>query len=147
MPVNDTPCATTDGLIYLASPYSHADEAVREERFRAVCQASAGLMAQGHLIFSPIAHTHPIALAGKLPTDFRFWRRYDETMLRAAGELWVLMLPGWHVSAGVREEIAFMDALGRPVRYVNPRTLRVGNVGCIAREPSGHTEEVGTREQ
>jgi hypothetical protein len=125
------------GLIYLASPYSHADEAVREQRFHAVCEAAARLMDAGHLIFSPIAHSHCIALAGKLPTDYRFWRRYDEAMLRAAGELWVLMLPGWHVSTGVAEETAYATGLGKPVRYVDPCTLRVSRVGCIRREPAG----------
>jgi hypothetical protein len=107
-------------LIYLASPYSHDDAAVRERRFHDVCAAAAALMARGILIFSPIAHTHPIALAGALPTDWEFWKRYDMVMLDASAELWVLMLDGWDRSKGVKGEIEIMRGLGRPVRILTP---------------------------
>jgi hypothetical protein len=43
-------------MIYLASPYSHPDRAVREERFRGACRATAALLRSGHAVFSPIAH-------------------------------------------------------------------------------------------
>ncbi|GIW55540.1 MAG: hypothetical protein KatS3mg082_1944 [Nitrospiraceae bacterium] len=35
------------GMIYLASPYSHPDPAVREERFHAACRAAAALLLAG----------------------------------------------------------------------------------------------------
>lgn len=47
-------------MIYLASPYSHPDPAVEELRFEAACEAACKLMQQGHHVFSPIAHTHPV---------------------------------------------------------------------------------------
>jgi hypothetical protein len=108
------------GLIYLASPYSHEDPAVREERFRIVCRAAARLMAQGNLIFSPIAHSHPIALAGQLPTEWDYWEQYDRAHLLAACELWVLKLAGWQVSRGIACEIEIMKGLGKPVKFIEP---------------------------
>ena len=63
-------------MIYLASPYSHPDPAVRERRFRAACSAAAFLLQAGHAVFSPIAHGHVLAEHG-LPTDWSFWQRFD----------------------------------------------------------------------
>jgi len=34
-------------MIYLASPYSHPDPAVRAERYRAACRATAALLLAG----------------------------------------------------------------------------------------------------
>lgn len=107
------------GLIYLASPYSHPDPAVQEQRFNAVCWAAARLMRDGHLIFSPIAHTHPIAQAGGLPGDWEFWRKYDHAMLDVSAELWVLRLDGWEQSQGVKAEIEYMRGRGKPVRFID----------------------------
>ena|SRR3990172_6784710 len=107
------------GIIYLASPYSDPDPAIIAVRFHAVCQAAARLMSEGHLIFSPIAHTHPIAMAGTLPTGWDFWERYDNAMLNVCSELWILPLDGWENSRGVAAEIEYMHQLGKPVKILN----------------------------
>lgn len=107
------------GMIYLASPYSHDDPEVRERRFRQVCAAAARLMRGGHHIFSPIAHSHPIALAGNLPGDFEYWRAYDEAMIAACAEVWVLRLDGWQDSKGIEAEIMIAASTGKPVRFIN----------------------------
>lgn len=117
-------------LVYLASPYSHPDPAVREARFRAACAAAAHLMRAGVLVFSPIAHTHPIACAGGLPTGWEFWERYDRAVLAACGELAVLKLPGWTESKGIRAEIVIARELGSPVRYVEPADVGLAGCGC-----------------
>lgn len=106
--------------IYLASPYSHPDHAVMEQRFQAVCRVSARLMSEGKLIFSPIAHTHPIAVAGELPRGWDFWERYDVVMVGNAEKLMVLQLPGWDTSKGVAAEIEIAKRLGIPVEYMEP---------------------------
>jgi hypothetical protein len=61
-------------MIYLASPYSHPDPAVREARFREACRAAAKLMRLGQPAFSPIVHGHPIAVYG-LPNGTASGRR------------------------------------------------------------------------
>ena len=107
-----------DGLIYLGSPYSHPEPRVRQRRFELVCAVAAAMMRVGHLVFSPIAHTHPIAEAGDLPKGWDFWKRYDEVMLAASARLVVLKLPGWEESKGIAGEIEIMTAAGKPVLFL-----------------------------
>jgi nucleoside 2-deoxyribosyltransferase len=106
-------------MIYLASPYSHPDAAVREMRFRDACRAAAKLMRLGHTVFSPIAHGHCICTHG-LPTDWRFWEPFDRHHLERCDEVVVLTLDGWDASAGVQAEIRIAIELGKPVRYIEP---------------------------
>lgn len=113
-----TPSETrAEKLIYLASPYSHPDIAVREARFRAVCEVAGAMMRDGLMVISPIAHTHPIALAGDLPLAFDFYAAYDEVLISRCDELHVLMLDGWRESVGVTAEIAIAERLNKPVTY------------------------------
>ena len=107
----------SDGLWYLASPYSHELPEVREERFHLACRASAGLMKRGWLIFSPIAHTHPIAQHG-LPKGWDFWEKYDIQFLNACVGIIVLQIDGWEASKGIEGELRMMDAAGKAVRYM-----------------------------
>jgi hypothetical protein len=107
-------------LVYLASPYSHPDPRVREGRFQSVCQAAAHLMKEGIHVFSPIAHTHPISLAGKLPGDWEYWRAYDEVVLSACGALVVLKLDKWEESKGIQGEVGIAERLLLPTHYVDP---------------------------
>lgn len=105
-------------MIYLASPYSHSDRAVRVYRFELVCRAAAQLMAEGKFIYAPIAHTHSIALHGDLPGGFPFWEAYDRHMMDLSEALIVLMLDGWEASHGVQAEITYMTALRKPITYM-----------------------------
>ncbi|MFW6106533.1 MAG: DUF1937 family protein [bacterium] len=107
-----------DHLIYLASPYSDADPAVEQARFDAVCRSAAALMRQGLLVYSPIAHSHPIARYG-LPTDWAYWQRYDREILACCAEIWVLMLPGWEQSVGVQAEMRLARDMNKRVRLVS----------------------------
>ncbi len=112
-------------LAYLASPYSAPTDAEREARFHDVCVAAAILMNAGHHVLSPIAHSHPIAVHGLLPTEFAWWAEYDHALLDRCDELWVLTLPGWRESRGVTDEIAYARARGIPVKLVDDETLEV----------------------
>jgi len=103
---------------YLASPYSDPDPAVRLQRFEAVCKAAATLMRHGVYVFSPIAHTHSIAMAGELPLGWDFWERYDREMIAACDEVLVLCLEGYNKSRGVQAEIAIAEELDIPVRFL-----------------------------
>jgi hypothetical protein len=104
-------------LIYLAAPYSHADPAVRQERFERINAAASYLMRRGLRIFSPISHTHPIALAGGLPLGWDFWEGYDTEILSVCRAIVVLMLPGWDTSKGVHGEAQIAARLELTTRY------------------------------
>ena len=108
-------------MIYLASPYSHPDESVRIERFKAVNKAAAILISRGEIIYSAISHTHPIAIEADMPLGWEFWQRIDHYYLNLCEKMIVLMLPGWETSEGVKAEIEFVARLGKPVEYMEPR--------------------------
>lgn len=94
-------------MIYLASPYSHDADGVRHHRF-----LLAREFIYFHLrcdrpkpIFSPIVTCHKLAVVANLPTAVEPWWDYNLSFLRCAEKMWVLNLPGWQQSKGVRMEI------------------------------------------
>lgn len=109
-------------MIYLASPYSHADPAERERRYREACRVAGNLMKRGKRVFSPIAHSHPIeqAFEDKRQEGHDFWLYQDFAILRHATELHVLRLEGWERSKGIAAEVEFAVLLGIPVHYIDP---------------------------
>lgn len=109
-------------MIYLASPFTHPDADVRERRFQEACRAAAALMRAGLTVFSPIAHSVPIARFG-LPTNWEFWSQVDRDYLSRCDLLAVLTLPGWRESVGVTAEIEFAREFGLPIVYVAPEEL------------------------
>jgi nucleoside 2-deoxyribosyltransferase len=92
--------------IYLASPYSDPDHipVVEEGRFQAACRKAAEIMEAGYIVFSPIAHSHPIAKYGDLPKDINYWKETDQCFIEWADEVWFLMIPGWMESKGMALE-------------------------------------------
>ena len=101
-------------------PRAKCSRSVRDARFQTVCHAAAELMRSGQHVFSPIAHSHPIATYG-LPTDWSYWEAYGRWHLERCDEVLVLMLDGWQVSVGVAAEIAIATELGKAVEYVAPK--------------------------
>lgn len=112
-------------MAYLASPHSHPDAQVREDRYRAVCRAAAWMFRHGLWVYAPIAHTHQIAIDGEFPADFDAWREYDRHMLSLCDRLCVLKLDGWKESKGVQAEIAMASEFHLPVEYLDPATLEL----------------------
>ena len=106
-------------LIYLACPYSHKDSEIMQNRFLAINKIAAKLMADGYYVFSPISHTHPIALAGTLPRGWEFWKGYDTVIIKNCKCVLVAMLDGWGTSTGVQAEIQIAKDLGIPVEYLD----------------------------
>lgn len=106
-------------LTYLASPYSHADYEVEEERYKAVTRAAAWLIKEkGWNVFSPITHSHPLRILGGLKGNFDFWKRFDTEYLSVARRLVVLQIPGWEESVGVTAEIDIATAQGTEVLFM-----------------------------
>lgn len=108
-------------MIYLASPYSSIDARVREDRFRAAARHAAMLVKRGEHVFSPVVHSHPIAIYGTdVPTHFAFWREFDRRMLAHCDFLRVLRLDGWDESLGVQQEILIATEYQMPIMYEDP---------------------------
>ena len=110
-------------FIYLASPYSHPNSAIRQARFRAAEEFTAEAIKDGQAIFSPIIHNHELALRYHLPTTMEFWWAYNSAILYSADYLWVLTLPGWQESHGVSREIAFFNSFNKQPEYKSPDGL------------------------
>jgi hypothetical protein len=110
-------------MVYLASPYSHPDKTVEEERFIAACKACGWLMNNVKdvtMFYSPIAHTHPISVHCTLPGHWQFWSAADETMLSRCNAIWVLCIPGFTKSTGVNAERKIAAKFGLEVRFMIP---------------------------
>ncbi len=114
------------GYNYLASPYSSPAPAVRHLRYTQAVRAAAFLMRQGHVVFSPIAHSHNIEMMGlPEPQSGHFWQQQDEPLLAKASRLLVLTLPGWLDSKGIEWEIELAESMDLPVAYIAPESVGI----------------------
>lgn len=113
--------------IYLATPYTDPDPAIRRARFEAVTLAAGELIKRRHIVFSPITMGHPISEAcADIPGDFGYWGRSCLSYLEGwATRLVVLTLDGWEESLGVTAEIAAARERGLPVEYLSPDRIGV----------------------
>ena len=106
-------------LIYLASPYTHADDAVRYFREQEICRIAAALKRQGKHAYCPIAETTSVARHGKLVnTTWEEWREDDLTLLSRCDEIQVAMIDGWNESRGIRGEVKFALKNNIPVSFI-----------------------------
>jgi hypothetical protein len=106
-------------LIYLASPYSHSNIEIQKQRFEEIMELTAKLMKEGYYIYSPIAATHPMAVAHELPTDWNYWKNYIGLILPKCDELWIAKMEGWDKSKGVAGEIEMAQKLNIPIKYID----------------------------
>ena len=114
-------------MIYLSSPYSSEDAALRQWRFEAACKATAEMLRAGLIVWSPVVHSHPLTLYG-LPSDWQFWQSYDRAYLEACSALTVLTLDGWRESEGVANEIKMANELGIPFWTIEPERFGIASV-------------------
>jgi hypothetical protein len=113
----------TNPVIYVASPYSHDNPAIMEERYHLALIACARLISLGAVVYSPIVHGHAIAQTGAIATDFKTWEKQCLTMLDKADVLLVLMLSGWTQSVGVNAEINHFRPTGKLVIHSDLNSL------------------------
>ena len=72
-------------LIYLATPYSKYEWGI-EFAWKDASALAAKLFKCGLNIYSPIAHTHSIAVYGGIdPLDHETWMRFDAAMMKKSG--------------------------------------------------------------
>jgi len=110
----------SEGFHFVASPYSHADSRVVEQRYAHALRFVAWAAQQDLIVYSPIAHWHEAARLAELPSSHEFWLGQNLAMLRASRGLIVLALDGWKKSAGVAAEIAEATEIGLPIDYYTP---------------------------
>jgi len=92
-------------IIYFASPYSHKDPKVVQERVQKTSEMVAKLVSEGNVVISPIVYGHNLLQFHNMPSDWEFWKNFCQTFLRKSDEMIVYMLPDWNQSTGVLAEI------------------------------------------
>ena len=105
-------------IIYLACPYSHPEPGTEAWRVGEASKFAAKMIDAGAVIFSPLSHTLEIKQHTTRDGSWDSWEKQNRAFIEVSHELWVLMLPGWEDSVGVRAEIRYALELGKPVRYI-----------------------------
>ncbi len=127
--------------VYVATPYSLYSGGIHKA-FEEACRASAWLVGKAVRFYCPIAHTHPIAIAGGLnPLSHEIWLDVDQPFMNCAGALLVVMMPEWQESRGIGYEVNLFTKQQKPVFYMKwPRktaTIPVGQESPPGTQPAG----------
>ena len=112
-------------LIYVASPYSHPDNDVRENNFVIVAYLVAELTKQGLVCISPIVVGHTLLKFRDMPSDWEFWTNFCLSFLEKCSEMIVYKMPGWDKSRGVAEEIEFAKEHNIKITYMEYENITV----------------------
>jgi len=116
--LNTVQRATVASYWYVATPYSKYAVGI-EQAFIDACRATAWLLKQGVNVFSPIAHTHLLAIHGNIdPLDHEIWLPADKPMMLNACGLIVVRMDGWADSYGISEEIKSFEVQKKPILYL-----------------------------
>lgn len=108
-------------MIYVASPYSSPILGVAESRYRKVRDFVDLMLASGFVAFSPIVYCHPVSMRTGHQTDAQTWMHFNMDMLRRAEAMYVLDLPGWKESKGLKIELNVCKMLSIPVVHYNEK--------------------------
>ena len=108
----------TETFVYVASPYSKYPGGM-EAAFHEVCRAAAWLVKQGVKVFCPIAHTHPIAVAGNMDlADHEIWMPQDGPFMDAASCMVIVEMESFDTSYGIQQEHNAFIAAGKRVYHL-----------------------------
>jgi nucleoside 2-deoxyribosyltransferase len=112
-------------LWYFATPYSKYPKGMYAAYVEACVQGSICLAA-GIPVFVPISHGHGIQNIGrKTAHTYEVWLNLDNLYLDACEGIIVCKMPGWEESSGIKHEIEYMKAVGKPVVYMDMNTAPV----------------------
>lgn len=104
-------------VYYVASPYSHSDTSVRQDRYNLAVKAAKTLTRLGYAAFVPIAYDGLWDLDPNYKVDhsWSFWEKIDLPILDRCSALILFEIPGWEKSAGVAGELEHCNKVGIPV--------------------------------
>lgn len=107
--------------IYLAIPYTFNPDL----SFRIANKVAARLMSEGHVVFSPISHSHPLAdyLPNELRTDAEWWMTQDLPFVEWADETHIICIGEFGAtlieeSKGVQREIKHSQLHNKPIKII-----------------------------
>src|SRR5271170_5526059 len=92
-------------FIYLATPYSKYKTG-QENAANDAAKIVAKLLKESVYVYSPIVHTHQVAIHGNLDVlDYKIWQAFDQPFLDVSDCLLVAKMDGWKDSDGINFEI------------------------------------------
>ena len=107
-------------LYYLASPYSHKSEVVRQLRKLVVDAVGSKLVEKGIHIFGPVTESACYSrMNPKIDGAWAYWKDHDLWMLDKCDAMLVLTINGWGQSVGVNAEIEYAKASGKDVIFIH----------------------------
>jgi len=106
-------------IIYISGPYTDPDPLVRGNRERQLTQAAATFAKYGHIVYSPITHSAPLARMGVKLTHEQ-WIEFDRPFMELCTRCVVVKLFGYDRSEGVQAEVEYFTKLHKPVLFVIP---------------------------
>ena len=110
-------------LYYLATPYSKYP-AGTEAAFYDASILAGRLMQRGVFVYSPIVHTHPIAVNNRMDLkDLSIWLPFDELIMAKLDAMIVAHMTGWEESRGIAHEIEFFEKAKKPIYDLDPQML------------------------
>lgn len=105
---------------YLATPYSKYPDGIYAAH-RLACREAGRFVRHGIPVFSPISHSHSIAVASCIdPVDHTIWIPADRPLMAAAFGLVVCCAESWRESKGIELEISEFEFAQKPVKYYEP---------------------------
>lgn len=114
------------GYWYLASPYSLYPTG-QEQAHADICCIAGRLLKNEISIFSPIAHSHPIADYADIEMGHEFWMNANRHLIEGAVGLVVVKLESWDESRGIESEIGIFRQAKKPILYLDPATLDISD--------------------
>ena len=114
------------GLCYLATPYTNYPDG-HEQAFIDASKLVARMIIAGFSVFSPIVHTHSVAVHGNLnKTDHNFWLGVDDDFMIVSKTLLIAQMKSWEESDGIERELKRFKELEKKYYYLDPETLSLG---------------------
>jgi hypothetical protein len=105
---------------YLATPYNLYPDGL-DEAFRIACEARGLLLSYGIPVFSPIVHSHMVAVfCGLPPRDHEIWLPSERPILDCASGIIMLKAKSWETSYGMQKEREAFEASRKPVVWMTP---------------------------
>lgn len=108
-------------LVYIASPYSSKDASTRGQRYEAAVKCVNHFLNEGKYIpFSPIVYGR----AFDRDASYAAWEQFCRGMIFRSDYLWILRLPGYEDSVGVRSEIDYAkrECFGQTIAFLDPES-------------------------
>jgi hypothetical protein len=110
-------------LGYLATVYTHYRGGL-DRAHEDACRIAAKLLWSGVMVYSPIAHSHPLAIHGALdPLQVELWYKHNELMMDRCDTLIVALMAGWDKSEGIAHEINYFLHMNKPIYNLDPHSL------------------------